>query len=61
VRAARGERREGQENASAPIAAATAVGRPRARSSREERKKRVAPAQITAGGRDRCGTGQRSN
>jgi hypothetical protein len=38
------ENSEEKENASAPIAAATAAGRPRARGIRALRKKKIAPA-----------------
>jgi hypothetical protein len=54
-RVARGELRGGKkEDASAPIAAAAAAGRPRARYSREERKKR-SRAGANPGGRSRVG------
>jgi hypothetical protein len=60
-RAAREEQRGKKENASAPIAAAAAAGRPRVLYSREEKKKRGRAGSNHGGGRERCGTGRRSD
>jgi hypothetical protein len=51
--AARGDQRGGKENASAPIAAAAAAGRPRARGIRTLREIGLAPALIAESGRAR--------